>query len=151
MMKFLTLTLAFILVAASSLACAARAQGESKGPTAATVEVSCDEFQAPGKAHLTRTVDMAVGATLTVSLCQNPSTGFSWEQAVISDSTVLTQTGDSSVPVEQATPVVGAPNTHVWTFKAMKAGQSAVSMSYSRPWAGGEKGVWTFALTVNVK
>ncbi|MFC1983316.1 protease inhibitor I42 family protein, partial [Chloroflexota bacterium] len=48
-------------------------------------------------------------------------------------------------------PPPGTPGQEVWTFKALKKGTTTVFMEYSRPWEGGEKGEWTFNLTVTVK
>ncbi len=45
----------------------------------------------------------------------------------------------------------GASGEEAWTFKALKEGESTISMEYSRPWEGGEKREWTFILTVSVK
>jgi inhibitor of cysteine peptidase len=62
---------------------------------------------------------------------------------------VVQQTGHEFVSPEK-TGLVGAPGNEVWTFKALKKGTSTVTMEYSRLWEGGEKGVWTFNLTVVV-
>jgi inhibitor of cysteine peptidase len=114
----------------------------------ASVEVSCDDFS---QEHISKQVEVAAGGTVTVTLCSNPTTGFIWsETAQISDQSVLQQTDHKSVPPE-AEGLVGAAGKEVWTFKALKKGTSTVSMEYSRPWEGGEKGVWTFNLTVTVK
>ena len=49
------------------------------------------------------------------------------------------------------TPAPGTPGEEQWTFKATGEGTTQISMEYSRPWEGGEKGEWTFVLTVIVK
>ena len=96
---------------------------------------------------------MAVGDSFTVTLCSNPTTGFMWsESAQISDQTVLQQTDHQLVmPESEPPPPPGTPGQEVWTFQALNKGETTVSMEYSRPWEGGEKGNWTFALTVVVK
>jgi inhibitor of cysteine peptidase len=115
----------------------------------ASVEVSCDDFSQQN--HITKQVEVGAGGTLTVTLCSNQTTGFMWsETAQISDQSVLQQTDHKFVPPE-AEGVVGAAGKEVWTFNALKKGTSTVSVEYSRPWEGGEKGVWTFNLTVTVK
>jgi len=53
--------------------------------------------------------------------------------------------------VAPETSLVGAPGKEVWTFKALKKGTTKIAMEYSQPWEGGEKGGWTFNLTVVVK
>jgi len=45
----------------------------------------------------------------------------------------------------------GTPGEEVCTFKALKKGETTISMEYSRPWEGSEKTTWTFVLTVVVK
>jgi inhibitor of cysteine peptidase len=125
----------------------------SSGPKQTAVEVSCAEFT--NQKNVTKQVEVGAGDTLTVTLCSNPSTGFSWpESAQISDQTIAQQTDHKDVAPEDeagATPVTGAPGTEVWTFEALEKGTSTIYVEYSRPWEGGEKGEWTFRLTVVVK
>jgi len=114
-----------------------------------SVAVSCDDFMRVK--HISQEAEVAVDGSLTVTLCSNPSTGFQWvESAQISDQTVLQQT-DHRLVIPEAEGVVGAAGTQVWTFQALKKGTSTISMEYSRAWEGGEKGEWTFNLTVTVK
>ncbi len=117
----------------------------------ASVEVSCDDFMKVN--HISQEVEVSADGTLTVTLCSNPTTGFLWsESAQISDTTVLQQTDHQLVvPGPEPPPPPGTPSQEIWTFKALKKGTSTISMEYSRPWEGGEKGAWTFALTVAVK
>jgi hypothetical protein len=35
-------------------------------------------------------------------------------------------------------------------FKADHAGSANATFSYDRPWAGGEKGVWTYTIEVTI-
>jgi inhibitor of cysteine peptidase len=125
----------------------------SSGPRQTALEVSCDEFT--NQKNVTKQVEVGAGDTLTVTLCSNPSTGFSWsESAQVSDQTIVQQTDHKYVAPEAeagTTPVVGAAGTEVWTFEALKKGTSTIYVEYSRPWEGGEKGEWTFHLTVVVK
>jgi predicted secreted protein len=55
------------------------------------------------------------------------------------------------LPGSEPPPPPGTPGQDVWTFKALKAGESTVSIAYSQPWEGGEKGTWTFVLSVSVQ
>ena len=120
-------------------------------PKQVSVEVSCDDFYQQN--HISNEVAVAVGGTVTVTLCSNPSTGFIWsETAQISDQSVLQQTDHKLVmPESEPPPPPGTPGQEVWTFQALNKGTSTVSVEYSRPWEGGEKGEWTFVLTVTVK
>jgi inhibitor of cysteine peptidase len=118
-------------------------------PSAGTsVNISCADFD--NQPHISKQLTVAAGNTFMVALCSNATTGFQWsESAQISDQTVVQQTGHEFVSPEK-TGVVGAPGNEVWTFKALKKGTSTITMEYGRPWEGGEKGVWTFNLTVTV-
>jgi len=114
-----------------------------------TVEVSCGDFT--NQKDVSREINVSCGKTIQVNLCANPTTGFEWEEAEISDTGVLGQSsrkfiGPDSVPP----PPPGSPGQEVWTFEALGKGSSTVTIRYSRPWEGGEKGVWTFTLDVKV-
>jgi len=116
----------------------------------ASVDVSCDDFMK--QQHISQEVEVSVGDSFTVTLCSNPTTGFEWESATITDQTVLQQVDHKFIsPESEPLPPPGTPGQEVWTFKALKKGTSTVSIDYSRPWEGGERGEWTFALTVTVK
>ena len=125
----------------------------SSGVSVNSLNIACDDFyQQP---HITREVTVAAGDSFTVTLCSNPTTGFQWSETVqISDQDVLKQASHQFVAPEAKggrPPAPGTAGEEVWTFEALKKGASTVSLEYSRPWEGGEKGEWTFALTVIVK
>ena len=137
----LILTCAVVAISLCLLACAAVTKE-------ASVSVSSDELM--NAKHVSTEVEVAVDGSLKVTLCSNPTTGFQWtESAQISDRTILKQTDHKFVPPGGDIP--GAPGQEVWTFETLKEGTCSVSMEYSRPWEGGEKGEWTFNLTVVVK
>jgi predicted secreted protein len=116
-------------------------------PKQTIVCVGYDEFS-QGK-NITRQITVTEGAELIVKLASNPSTGFSWTQAAIGTPAVLTQTDSQYLAPETRAP--GAAGTQVWTFKASEKDVTTIKMDYSRPWEGGEKAEWTFALTVTVQ
>ena len=124
------------------LACAPVAQTLS-------VEVSCDDFAADN--HIGRQVTVGDGDSFTLTLCSNPTTGFTWtEAAQISAPFVLEQTNYRYIPPSGDGGMVGAPGQAEWTFQALKQGTTQVFLDYSRPWDGGEKRVWMLDLTVVV-
>jgi inhibitor of cysteine peptidase len=122
--------------------------GCSGTPKEAVVEVSCDDFS--GNQHITREVQVPVNGTIELSLCSNPTTGFEWEAAKISNKRVLKEADHKFIEPESEG-VVGAAGKDVWTFQALERGTATVTVAYSRPWEGGEKGEWTFELNVTVK
>jgi len=121
--------------------------------SAVSVAASCDDFMK--NQHISKEVAVPVDGSLTVTLCSNPTTGFQWvESAQMSDQTILQQISHEFVaPAAKGDepPAPGTAGQEIWTFKALKEGTSTISMEYSRPWEGGEKGGWTFDLTVTVK
>ena len=138
----LTLMCAMVTISLCLFAC-------SPATEQASAEVSCDEFMKVQ--HISKEVEVAAGDSFTVTLCSNPTTGFQWsESAQISDQTVLEQT-DHEFLAPEAKRMAGAAGKETWTFKAVSKGTSTASMEYSRPWEGGEKGEWTFTLTVIVE
>jgi len=122
----------------------------SCAPTEASVEVSCDDFGA--LEHVSKEVVVAVGGTVTVTVCSNPTTGFQWAEAEIGDDAVLEQRDRQFIAPEAKPPLPpGSPGKEVWTFTALKKGTSTVSFEYGQLWEGGEKAGWTLDLTVVVK
>jgi len=142
----LKLTLIFVvfIVSLSLLAC-------SPAVKETAVEVSCDDFYQ--QTFRSESVVVPAGGSFTVTLCTNPTTGFQWsENAQIGDPTVLEQVDHKLVvPQSEPPPPPGTPSQEIWTFRALKEGESTIYLEYSRPWEGGEKGVWTFTLTTTVK
>jgi inhibitor of cysteine peptidase len=114
------------------------------------IEIDCERFSATAgdQVRLVRQVTVAKGAVIVVSLCSNPSTGFSWGNAIISSPEVLTEQAREFVPPTVAMP--GAPGMEQWGFLAVEQGACTVSLSYSRPWDGGEGGAREFELKVEV-
>jgi len=118
------------------------------GTKSVNTEITYDEFS--NQPHVTKTVELAYPGSLVVTLSSNPTTGFQWGvNPGISDATVLSQYEHNFVSPTGT--LVGAPGKDVWTFKSLKTGTATISFSYSRPWEGGEKDVWTVTLTVEVK
>ena len=113
-----------------------------------SVSVSCDDFGQ--QANLSKQLNVAAGSTFTVTLCSNKTTGFSWSEAAqISDPAVVEQVSHTFNAPEN-TGLVGAPGSEIWTFRALKKGNSNIKVEYSQPWEGGQKGAWTFNLAVAV-
>jgi inhibitor of cysteine peptidase len=145
--KVCSVTLVLSLLTLITGACAQ--PGEP--PSGVSIGISCDDFIK--QHHIVKEVEVLAGGLLTVTLCSNPTTGFKWsETAQISDQIVLEQVDHKFVLSQsEPPPPPGTPGQEIWTFQALKKGTSTVSTEYSRPWEGGEKGEWTFVMTVVVK
>jgi predicted secreted protein len=116
------------------------------------VSVSAEDFTK--EANITKQVEVKTGEIFTIALDSNATTGFSWtEQAKITHGKILTQTAHQYIAPRQNDdkPVAGMTGIEEWTFSARQAGTTTATMSYSRPWEGGEKDVRTLVLTVIVK
>jgi len=117
---------------------------------AAEMGVGCDQFAA--QKSITQTTEMSVGDQVTVALCSNPTTGFAWQEPVISDAAIVSLADKSfGAPVAGESPAVGAAGTEHITLKATATGTSTVVLNYSQPWAGGTSSEWTYTLTVTVR
>lgn len=117
-----------------------------------SVEASCNDFY--DRQHISKKVEVAAGDSFVVTLCSNPSTGREWEPPQVSDKTILSLTDHERVGPEtegDRPPAPGTPGKEIWTFKALKKGETTISMEWSQPWEGGVKAEWTFDLTVVVK
>jgi predicted secreted protein len=122
-------------------------------PTKYLVSVSAEDFTKA--ANITKLVEVKTGDVFTVALDSNATTGFSWtEQAKIADGNILKQTGHEYIaPLanDDTKPVAGMSGIEEWSFTAGQTGTTTATMSYVRPWEGGEKDARTFVLTVIAK
>lgn len=73
----------------------------------------------------------------TVTLAENPTTGFSW-QYEIQDKSAVKLVDDLYVPSNNDTRIVGAGGMHSFTFACLKDCETTVVLTYRRPWKGGE-------------
>lgn len=79
------------------------------------------------------TIETKVGKQFTVSLRGNATTGFTWQMAKGTDSAVVKKVKDIYT-AENRGGMVGVGGTHVWTFKAVKAGSTKIELLYQRTW-----------------
>jgi predicted secreted protein len=133
--------LAALLLASGFAACSS-AQASELGAT-------CDQFsQTPA---VQQSAEAKAGEDLTIVLCSNASTGYSWEDAVVGDPTVATVTSQAyEAPAQASLPVVGQAGGEVVKVHAVAPGKTTLTFGYSRPWAGGAKDTWTYELTLTV-
>jgi inhibitor of cysteine peptidase len=80
-----------------------------------------------------RRVPVRVGATITVRLNSNPTTGYSWNLADAGIPPILQLLGTPRVERPAGLPP-GAPGTQVYRFKVVSAGQGTLRLLYQRPW-----------------
>ncbi|MCQ8894479.1 MAG: protease inhibitor I42 family protein [Methanolinea sp.] len=76
-----------------------------------------------------RTVTVVPGDSLSVSLFENPTTGYHWE---VETSEGIALTGSTFLPSRSG--LIGAGGTHTWYFVVRGGGQQTISAIYRRPW-----------------
>ncbi len=143
-----------VLVGTAACANVQGADGPNNVPPAPNkyaVNITAENFNK--EANVVEEVEVKAGETFTIVLDSNATTGFQWTaQANIVNAKVLEQTAHQYVaPNAGDAPVAGMAGVEEWTFRAVSNGTTTITLSYDRPWEGGEKGVRTFGLTVIVK
>ena len=142
----LGLMIGFLVVGLVASACSS-AQAKT-----AELGAGCDQFSS--QKSVTQQADVAVGDTVKVTLCSNPTTGFSWQEPEFSDAAVVSLVDKSfggAISEGTSAPLVGAAGTDSITLRATAKGTSQMVLEYSQPWAGGTKAVWTYTLTLTVR
>jgi inhibitor of cysteine peptidase len=93
-------------------------------------------------------VDLTSGQTLIVKLPGNPSTGYTW--AVSGDPAPLKLTKQFRLHRKEGSGM-GAPQTEVFEFSAVKSGVTTLTLLYRRSWEYNVAPAKTFTLTVQVR
>jgi predicted secreted protein len=96
-----------------------------------------------------RSVSVAIGEPFQITLCSNTSTGFSWEEPVISGSANTTMVERQTATAGES--MAGAAGSDTFTFRAGSVGAATIDFSYGRPWEGGEKGAWKVTVKVDAR
>ena len=113
-----------------------------------TIDLTLDNFVTQN--NIVENVAIGQPGTLTLRLGSNASTGFAWGDPAISDMNVIVQSSTNSIAPTD-TKLVGAPGTEVRVFSTVKAGTATIKLSYSQPWAGGQKDIYTLTINITVK
>ena len=75
--------------------------------------------------------------TVSITLDSNPTTGFSWQ---VTQSEELFSVEMEYVEDDHAEGMIGVGGKETITLTPLKAGKTDVTLTYARPWEGGEKG-----------
>ena len=84
-----------------------------------------------------QTIDTGIKQEFVIALGSNPTTGYSWQES--HDQTML-ELLEKSYKEEAKEGVVGAGGIEYFRFKALKAGQTEITLTYEQPWEGGGVG-----------
>jgi inhibitor of cysteine peptidase len=91
---------------------------------------------APAQAppQTTQTVSLSPGASTTIVLRENPSTGFKWRlNTAQSTNLAIVRVIDRGYQAGQSS-LIGAPGSHRWEIKARAPGLATIAFTYARPW-----------------
>jgi inhibitor of cysteine peptidase len=107
-------------------------------PTGGTQQVSPDPSEP---------IDLAVGATVTLDLEANPTTGYSWE-ITIADEAVVEKVGDTYEATSSG--MVGSGGRQLIELEGVAAGETTVEAVYLRPFEPDQPAqteTWTVRVT----
>lgn len=90
-------------------------------------------------------VSVREGSLIKVSLDENPTTGYSWNESVTPGLTIV-----DSKYVSSGSGLMGAGGVHEWTIKAVGKGQQQFSAIYKRSWEPTTGNETTFTLKISV-
>ena len=74
------------------------------------------------------------GAVEVVTLSENASTGFAWRLDADASQGLNVVVAVSDAGHRDGATMPGAPGTHRWSIRALKAGTATVTLVYQRPW-----------------
>ncbi|KLK88859.1 hypothetical protein SZ63_05325 [Methanoculleus sediminis] len=92
------------------------------------------------------TVTLPAGSEITISLDENPTTGYEWN---VTSSAGLEYVNDTYIAPE--TGLVGAGGVHVWEYTAAEKGAGEFSAIYKRSWEETTGNETTFSMTFTIE
>ena len=94
-----------------------------------------------------QTIDIGVNQEFVIAIGANPTTGYDWEVSL--DEAMLELAEKTyKLPEEAEHEVVGAGGVDYFRFKALKAGETEITLVYKRTWE--EEGIEQKIFTVNI-
>ena len=98
------------------------------------------------------TVTLDVDQVLAIKLESNPTTGYGWHVMDVDESILQAEGGPEMIePEQKATPVLGAGGWQVIRYRAKAAGETTITLGYSRSFEPDVPPIETFTLTVKVR
>ena len=103
----------------------------------------------PGETIENQRLDVDIGQQFELSLEANATTGFEWQEE--HDENYVKLLGDEYIASQdRENGIAGTGGTHVFKYKALKEGQTEITLTYRQPWEVGDKGT-TVVLIVTAK
>jgi inhibitor of cysteine peptidase len=124
--------------------------GKSASPTPTTTPTPTANEVNIDASYNGSEITLAVGNQLIVTLESNETTGYTWNLSAISDTNVIKKVRNQYIiPTPSDPPLVGQGGISIWTFEALAAGTTTISMQELRSWE--VEPVNTFVITVIVE
>lgn len=120
-------------------------EGTVPAPAGSAVQVGHFTFS---EAQNDATVSVKQGNTITLSLNENPTTGYQWN---LTTTPGLKVTRDIYVPSDVSGKIVGSGGTHVWEIVVDERGRQMIQAVYKRSWEPVTGNETTFRMTVLVE
>jgi inhibitor of cysteine peptidase len=79
-------------------------------------------------------IRVSIGATRTITLKENPSTGYQWHINVAQSSNLAAVRISDAGYQAGARHLMGAPGMHLWRVEGRAQGVARIMFDYSRPW-----------------
>jgi inhibitor of cysteine peptidase len=79
-------------------------------------------------------IRLVVGATKTITLDENPSTGFRWQINTAQSANLAAVSVKDLGYRRGSSQLIGAPGVHRWRIKGKAAGTARIVFDYARPW-----------------
>ena len=128
---------AALIVVVCAAALLAACGGSGGGSGGATIEVS--------EADNAKTVTAKVGDQVSVTLKENPSTGYGWKMVA---GPGLAEVSDAYA-APSPSPAIGAGGVHTWVYEVEQAGTLTLTGVYERSWEDKSKSAADFSLTID--
>ena len=95
-----------------------------------------------------QTVNIGVKQQFVIALGSNPTTGYGWQES--HDQSML-ELVEKNYKSEAEGDIVGAGGVEYFRFKALKAGQTEITLVYQRPWEEPDPQDETKVFTINIE
>ncbi len=95
-----------------------------------------------------QTINIGVNQEFVIALDSNPTTGYIWQASYDEDMLELVKS-EYKLGEEAEQGVVGAGGIELFRFKAVKTGETEITLVYKRPWE--EESIDQKVFAVNIK
>ena len=98
-----------------------------------------------------KTVKVAVGGTVTLTLEANPTTGFSWTGVDKADKDILKLERNDYKEKDHPAGMVGVGGRDTIVYRALKKGKAKIDLTYMQPWEPDSEFITKYSVTVEVE